>query len=103
MVTVGAAAADGLSGAMANPFGADLRFQAADAAWQGLGEGHGVARSRRAEVQLSGRRVPRPRHAELWLPGPDGTVETVSPPVAARVVPEVVPQSVAAMALGRAG
>jgi hypothetical protein len=58
-------------------FGADLRFTATEAVWQGLGDGHGVARGRRASVQLSGRRVPRPRHAEMWLPTADGAVEAV--------------------------
>ena len=58
-------------------FGADLRFEAMDAVWQGLGDGHGVARGRRASVQLSGRRVPRPRRAEMWLPTADGAVEAV--------------------------
>ena len=64
---------DGASGA----FGADLRFEATDAVWQGLGDGHGVARGRRANVQLSGRRVPRPRRSEMWLPTADGAVEAV--------------------------
>lgn len=64
---------DGASGA----FGADLRFEATDAVWQGLGNGHGVARGRRANVQLSGRRVPRPRRSEMWLPTADGAVEAV--------------------------
>ncbi len=64
---------DGGSGA----FGADLRFEATDAVWQGLGDGHGVARGRRANVQLSGRRVPRPRRSEMWLPTADGAVEAV--------------------------
>jgi hypothetical protein len=72
-------------GSVPSPFGADLRFEAGGAVWQGLGEGHGVARGRRAEVQLSGRRVPRPRRAELWLPGADGTVEPVSPAVSPAV------------------
>lgn len=64
-------------------FGADLRFEATDAVWQGLGNGHGVARGRRASVQLSGRRVPRPRRAEMWLPTADGAVEAVVPIAAA--------------------
>ena len=58
-------------------FGADLRFEATDAVWQGLGDGHGVARGRRASVQLDGRRVPRPRRAEMWLPTADGAVEAI--------------------------
>ncbi len=67
-----------VEGAMPSPFGADLRFEATGAAWQGLGDGHGVAGGRRAHVQLSGRRVPRPRRAELWLPTADGLVEAAA-------------------------
>jgi len=65
------------SGGTPGVFGADLRFEATDAVWQGLGDGHGVARGRRASVQLSGRRVPRPRRADMWLPTADGAVEAV--------------------------
>ena len=75
------------TGAAPTPFGADLRFEATGAAWQGLGAGHGVARGRRADVQLSGRRVPRPRRAELWLPTADGAVEALSPLVEALPAP----------------
>lgn len=64
-------------GGASGVFGADLRFEATDAVWQGLGNGYGVARGRRARVQLSGRRVPRPRRAEMWLPTADGAVEAV--------------------------
>ncbi len=77
---------DGASGA----FGADLRFEATDAVWQGLGDGHGVARGRRANVQLSGRRVPRPRRSEMWLPTADGAVEAVVS-IAVPVVTDTVP------------
>ena len=68
-------------------FGADLRFEATDAVWQGLGDGHGVACGRRASVQLSGRRVPRPRHCEMWLPTADGAVEAVVSIAAASAAP----------------
>ena len=70
LVTTGA----GETGAAPEVFGADLRFDTTAATWQGLGAGHGVAQARCAGVQLSGRRVPRPRHAELWLPNADGQV-----------------------------
>jgi hypothetical protein len=66
-------------GAAQGPFGADLRFEAVEVMWQGLGEGHGVARGRQVGVQLSGRRVPRPRCTQLWLPAPDGQVRAVPP------------------------
>jgi len=71
IVTVGANAA----------FSSDLRFEVAQASWQGLGEGCGVAHSRRAQVQLSGRRVPRPRHAELLLPAANGQIDVGQPAV----------------------
>lgn len=61
----------------AGPFGADLTLQADGADWAGLGEGHGVARGRRSVVQVAGRRAPRPRRAQLWLPAADGCVDTV--------------------------
>ena len=54
-------------------FGPDLRLHGAAPQWVGLGEGHGVARGRRLEVSLSGRRVPRDRHAVCWLPAADGS------------------------------
>lgn len=69
------------------PFGADLRFEATGSSWEGLGEGHGVARARRADVQLSGRRVPRPRRAQLWLPAADGQVQALSSIAPSSIVP----------------
>lgn len=53
-------------------FGADLCFRAANPRWTGLGQGHGVAQGRRVVVELTGRRVPRARRAEMWLPAADG-------------------------------
>ncbi|CAB4365222.1 unannotated protein [freshwater metagenome] len=61
----------------AGPFGTDLTLQADSSQWQGLGDGHGVARGRRSVVQVAGRRVPRPRRAPLWLPGADGCIATI--------------------------
>ncbi|MBI4883440.1 MAG: hypothetical protein HY826_05235 [Actinobacteria bacterium] len=66
IITIGANAA----------FAADLCFEATQATWRGLGEGCGCANGRRARVQLSGRRVPRPRHTELWLPAADGQLQS---------------------------
>ena len=40
-------------------------------------DGAGHLRGRRVTVVSSGRRIPRPRRAELWLPGPDGVVAAV--------------------------
>lgn len=56
-------------------FAGDLRFEMTQVEWQGLGEGCGVAHRRLARVQLSGRRVPRPRQTELWLPTAAGRLE----------------------------
>jgi hypothetical protein len=58
------------------PEGADVRLEAANAAWEGVGEGHGCLRARRVEVLTSGRgAASRARQVALWLPGPNGAVE----------------------------
>ncbi|MET0578328.1 MAG: hypothetical protein ABW122_06690, partial [Ilumatobacteraceae bacterium] len=68
--------------------------------WEGVEHGRGRLLGRRVAVSATGRRVPRPRWADLWLPGPDGMVATAaSPVVAVTTVPE---RSVAAMAIGAA-
>ncbi len=55
--------------------GPDLLLRIEDAAWTGLGEGHGHLRTRRATVMAVGRRAAaRPVRCRLWLPGPSGTV-----------------------------
>ena len=62
------------------PEGADVSLTVVDAAWEGLGEGHGHLRARRVAVEAAGRRgSARPRRAELWLPSADGAVEAVLP------------------------
>jgi hypothetical protein len=64
-------------------FGCDLQFAADQPVWEGLGDGHGVATSRRVEVELRGRRMPRPRHSTMFLPDPAGhlapTADVVAP------------------------
>jgi hypothetical protein len=55
-------------------FGADLRLQADQPVWTGLGQGHGVAQGRVVQVCCSGRRMPRAQQASLWLPTTDGQV-----------------------------
>lgn len=60
-------------------FGADLVLRVADAEWHGLDRGHGMASRRDAMVTVSGRRMPRERHAALLLPSPAGCAEQVSP------------------------
>ena len=63
------------------PEGPDLRLTGTAMAWEGLGEGHGHLRARRVTVERTGRRdVARPQRADLWLPGPDGTVALDDPP-----------------------
>lgn len=64
-------------------FGGDLRLTTTGHRWMGLGDGHGVARARQVEAVLEGRRVPRPRHLPLWLPGRDGGVRPVPAPAPA--------------------
>lgn len=59
---------------------ADVRLELRPLAWDGLGDGHGMLRSRRVAVAVAGRRrAARPREVELWLPGPDGRISTVAP------------------------
>lgn len=58
-------------------FATDVVVRARDVRWHGLGDGHGVARARHVAAMLDGRRVPRPRHAELWLPAADGAIRPV--------------------------
>ena len=52
----------------------DIELSAADPHWEGVADGCGHLRGRRVTVTSSGRRMPRPRHASLWLPDADGKV-----------------------------
>lgn len=54
--------------------GCDVRLRGAQVAWRGLGQGHGVVRARRVLVEAGGRRLSRPRQAEVWLPEPQGAL-----------------------------
>jgi len=48
------------------------------AAWEGVR--HGLLRRRRVRVAAAGRGAAAvPRHAEKWLPGPDGHIAPVHP------------------------
>ena len=60
-------------------FGSDLQLLTGGIEWEGLGEGHGVARARQVEVELHGRRVPQARRATWWLPDANGAVRAVDP------------------------
>jgi len=76
------------------PLPADLTFTVTAASWQGVGEGHGHLRARRAEVTAFGRGADaRERRAILWLPGPDGRVAVAhtiaAEPIAAERIAEV--------------
>lgn len=68
-------------------FGADLRFECTAATWMGLGDGHGVAQARRAQLALSGRRVPQERRLDCWLPAADGQLRACDPTADGTVMP----------------
>ena len=61
---------------------ADITMEASSPVWVGVEHGWGRLRGRRVTVAATGRRVPRPRRTELWLPGPDGAVAPAAEPVA---------------------
>jgi hypothetical protein len=62
------------------PEAADVTLAVTATTWEGLGQGHGHLRARRAVVEASGRRgFDRPRQAELWLPGPGGVLALAEP------------------------
>ncbi|HYT10506.1 MAG TPA: hypothetical protein VEL73_07575, partial [Mycobacteriales bacterium] len=70
--------------------GVDLRLSVTSGKWEGLGEGCGHLRARRAVVRGEGRgAAARPREVRLWLPASGGGVEPdlepVTPPL--RAVP----------------
>ncbi|MFB7678368.1 hypothetical protein ACFC26_43935 [Kitasatospora purpeofusca] len=56
---------------------ATLRLTTGNPSWQGLGDGHGMLRSRAVDVHCTGRgRAARPRTARLLLPDETGSVST---------------------------
>ena len=57
---------------------ADVVMESSAPVWEGVEDGWGHLRGRRVTVEASGRRVPRPRRVDLWLPGPDGGVAAAS-------------------------
>jgi hypothetical protein len=62
------------------PEAADVTLTVTATRWEGLGQGHGHLRARRAVVEAGGRRAfDRPRRAELWLPGPGGALAEAPP------------------------
>jgi len=55
--------------------GADVRLEAHDRHWAGIGSGRGRLRERQLDVTAQGRgRAARPRRTELWLPVAGGGV-----------------------------
>jgi hypothetical protein len=58
----------------------DLSLTVVDAVWEGVGRGHGHLRTRRVDVELTGRRAAaRTRRASLWLPDVEGRCRAVDP------------------------
>lgn len=69
--------------------GRDLTFTTGSPRWIGIGQGHGRLVAREVEVELGGRRIPRPVRRTLWLPGPDGRMRAVEPVPETTVEPAV--------------
>jgi hypothetical protein len=66
--------------AVGDPPGVDVVMEASAPVWEGVEQGWGHLRGRRVTVESSGRRVPRPRRVDLWLPAPGGGVAIVEEP-----------------------
>ncbi len=73
--------------------GAPVRLHVARQQWDGIGDGFGRLRARRAEVVAEGRgAATRPRSRWLWLPGPDGKISAAARPADSRTgAPRVAP------------
>jgi hypothetical protein len=69
------------------PLSADVVIESSTPMWEGIEHGWGHLRGRRVTVEVSGRRVPRPRRADLWLPAPGGGVGMASAEPAAVLRP----------------
>ena len=67
-------------------FACDVDIRVHDAVWEGLGDGAGRLVRRRLTLSVSGRRLARPRHAEVWLPGGTGGIEAVTAATTANTV-----------------
>jgi hypothetical protein len=64
------------------PLVADVVIESSTQMWEGIEHGWGHLSGRRVTVEVSGRRVPRRRRADLWLPAPEGGVVAVEEPAA---------------------
>jgi len=63
------------------PFICDVTITGLGSQWEGLGDGSGRLARRRLALSATGRRSPRVREIEVWLPGANGGIEpTASPP-----------------------
>ncbi len=82
-------AARGATAGAGWPLAVDVRLVVASPTWAGpVGDGAGRLEARRVEVVATGRgAASRERRVPLWLPGPDGRVEPVDPPVLCRFDP----------------
>jgi hypothetical protein len=67
-----------LEGVAGWPVGGDLALSVGDVEWEGVGQGHGYLRGRRAQVRVGGRRAAgRASACTLWLPAGSGAVAEV--------------------------
>jgi hypothetical protein len=60
-------------------FSCDIVVTGERGEWEGLGHGSGRLTRRRLTVSATGRRLPRARRVDLWLPGADGSIEAAAP------------------------
>jgi hypothetical protein len=65
------------------PFSCDVVLNCRQGEWEGLGHGSGRLVRRRLTISASGRRLPRERRVDVWLPGASGGIEPVVLDVAA--------------------
>jgi hypothetical protein len=66
----------------------DVMLTTSRPTWHGVADGHGRLEVRRIEVESSGRRIPHPRRATLWLPGPTGALAAADQPELVTLVVE---------------
>jgi hypothetical protein len=59
-------------------FGCDVTISTLAAEWEGLGHGSGRLLRRRVTLATSGRRIPRQRRVDVWLPGHGGGIEAAA-------------------------
>ena len=61
------------------PFSCDVVIAGQSGGWEGLGHGSGRLLRRRLTLTASGRRLPRERRVDVWLPGATGGIEIAEP------------------------